>query len=200
MIGVPLLNGKGYTKETIRVEYEWKPPRCATCQIFGHTCDQCPRKVTTPPNVVGKDDDGFQTVGTKRTSGKNSAPKGGTKVGQKFVYKPKGTINTDKVVPNSSNVSNQQVPSKSTSSTTNASNSAPNSNIPNANVPNASKVNSEPSSSNANVPNSSKVNFGPRQKGIQVVQEKIVWLRNQVSHLLTLLMLLMRSWMSLLMF
>ncbi|GJY34951.1 sodium/hydrogen exchanger 6 [Tanacetum coccineum] len=32
---IPDLDGPGYTKVTIRVEYEWKPPRCLTCNIFG---------------------------------------------------------------------------------------------------------------------------------------------------------------------
>ena len=36
-IGVPSLIGDGFTKETIRVEYEWRPPRCTSCKIFGHT-------------------------------------------------------------------------------------------------------------------------------------------------------------------
>ncbi|GJY04018.1 putative reverse transcriptase domain-containing protein [Tanacetum coccineum] len=40
-IGIPDLDGPGHTKETIRVEYEWKPPRCHTCNIFGHTGETC---------------------------------------------------------------------------------------------------------------------------------------------------------------
>ena len=116
VIGVPLLNGMGHTKETIRVEYEWKPPRCDTCKIFGHTCDQCPKKVTTTSNVVEKDVDGFKTVGTKRKSGKSGDPRGGMKVGQKFNYQPKGSTNPNNVAPTSSNVSNLQVPDKSNSS------------------------------------------------------------------------------------
>ncbi|GKB13446.1 hypothetical protein Tco_0847369, partial [Tanacetum coccineum] len=30
VMAVPNLEGPGYTKETIRVEYEWEPPRCST--------------------------------------------------------------------------------------------------------------------------------------------------------------------------
>nr|GFA81612.1 hypothetical protein [Tanacetum cinerariifolium] len=33
---VPNLEGNGYTKETICIEYEWKPPRCSTCLIYSH--------------------------------------------------------------------------------------------------------------------------------------------------------------------
>nr|GEX84641.1 zinc knuckle CX2CX4HX4C [Tanacetum cinerariifolium] len=51
-IGVPLLTGNDFTKETIRVEYEWKPPRCDLCKIFGHVHDQCLKKVASPPIVT----------------------------------------------------------------------------------------------------------------------------------------------------
>ncbi|GKA08291.1 zinc knuckle CX2CX4HX4C containing protein [Tanacetum coccineum] len=44
-IGIPSLSGDGFTKETIRVEYEWKPPRCDICKIFGHVHDHCSKKV-----------------------------------------------------------------------------------------------------------------------------------------------------------
>ncbi|GJU23250.1 zinc knuckle CX2CX4HX4C containing protein [Tanacetum coccineum] len=50
-IGIADLDGPGFTKETIRVEYEWKPPRCQTCNIFGHTVESCPKKVVTTPVV-----------------------------------------------------------------------------------------------------------------------------------------------------
>ncbi|GJZ73589.1 zinc knuckle CX2CX4HX4C containing protein [Tanacetum coccineum] len=30
-IGIPIPKGVGFTKETVRVEYEWKPPRCEQC-------------------------------------------------------------------------------------------------------------------------------------------------------------------------
>nr|GEX07086.1 hypothetical protein [Tanacetum cinerariifolium] len=43
-IGVPSLTGEDFTKKTIRVEYEWRLPRCDICKIFGHVHDQCPKK------------------------------------------------------------------------------------------------------------------------------------------------------------
>ncbi|GJU09582.1 zinc knuckle CX2CX4HX4C containing protein [Tanacetum coccineum] len=69
-IGIPSLIGEDFTKETICVEYEWRPPRCDVCKIFGHVHDQCPKKVVTPPIVstspivtptIEKTNDGFQT-------------------------------------------------------------------------------------------------------------------------------------------
>ncbi|GKA21334.1 hypothetical protein Tco_0701323 [Tanacetum coccineum] len=70
-MGIPLLEGSGFSKETVRVEYEWKPPRCEQCKIFGHVYDQCPKSATTIP-TVDTTNDGFQTVVNKRKSGKNS--------------------------------------------------------------------------------------------------------------------------------
>ncbi|GJW76789.1 zinc knuckle CX2CX4HX4C containing protein [Tanacetum coccineum] len=86
-IGIPSLSGDGFTKETIHVEYEWRPPRCDICKIFGHVHDHCPNKVVSPPiattsNVVTptveKTNDGFQTVGKKKKrKGKSKSTNGG---------------------------------------------------------------------------------------------------------------------------
>ncbi|GKF92868.1 zinc knuckle CX2CX4HX4C containing protein, partial [Tanacetum coccineum] len=43
-IGISSLSEDDFTKETIRVEYEWRPPRCDVCKIFGHVHDHCPKK------------------------------------------------------------------------------------------------------------------------------------------------------------
>nr|GEX15570.1 hypothetical protein [Tanacetum cinerariifolium] len=37
--------GGGYTMSTIHVEYEWTPPRCSSCKVFGHVLDECPKKI-----------------------------------------------------------------------------------------------------------------------------------------------------------
>nr|GEX92868.1 zinc knuckle CX2CX4HX4C [Tanacetum cinerariifolium] len=74
-IGIPSLTGDDFTKETIRVEYEWRPPRCDICKIFGHVQDQCPKNVVCPPIVstsnmvtltVEKSNDSFEIVGKKK--------------------------------------------------------------------------------------------------------------------------------------
>ncbi|GJZ48198.1 zinc knuckle CX2CX4HX4C containing protein, partial [Tanacetum coccineum] len=49
---VPNLEGNSYTKETIRIEYEWKPPRCSTCLIFGHSHVNCPKAPKDAPTRV----------------------------------------------------------------------------------------------------------------------------------------------------
>ncbi|GJR81336.1 hypothetical protein Tco_0152121 [Tanacetum coccineum] len=43
VMDVPNLEENGYTKETIRIEYEWEHPRCRKCLIFGHSPIDCPK-------------------------------------------------------------------------------------------------------------------------------------------------------------
>ncbi|GJX02179.1 retrovirus-related pol polyprotein from transposon TNT 1-94 [Tanacetum coccineum] len=56
-MAIPNEEGDGYTKEVIRVEYEWKPPHCGDCKIFGHDLLQCPKHVEetvfNDPSKVG---------------------------------------------------------------------------------------------------------------------------------------------------
>ena len=47
-VEIPLLDGSGSTIEKDQVEYEWKPPRCDTCKLFGHTLDNYPKYVPAP--------------------------------------------------------------------------------------------------------------------------------------------------------
>ena len=96
-IEIPLLDGSGVTIEKIRVEYEWKPPRCDKCMIFGHTLTDCPKVVIPPVQPAKPVNDGFNTVNNKK-KGKQGGPtipsQGGfTKpvVGKKFQYQPKKT-------------------------------------------------------------------------------------------------------------
>nr|GEV96231.1 hypothetical protein [Tanacetum cinerariifolium] len=77
-IGILSLSGDDFTKETIRVEYEWRPPVCDVCKIFGHVHDHCPKKV--------------------KRKGKSKSTNGGQFVGPSFKqtvrYEPKATPNT----------------------------------------------------------------------------------------------------------
>nr|GEZ12401.1 hypothetical protein [Tanacetum cinerariifolium] len=88
-MGIPLLDGSGFSKETVRVEYEWKSPRCDHCKIFGHVDDQCPKKATAIP-TIDMTNDGFQVVVNKRKSGKTGSTttnRSGVNVG-KSVWQP----------------------------------------------------------------------------------------------------------------
>nr|GEX82058.1 putative Gag-Pol polyprotein [Tanacetum cinerariifolium] len=100
----------GFTKKTIRVRYEWRPPKCDICMIFGHVHDHFLKKVMSPPIVttpnvvtpiVEKTNDGFQTVGKKKKrKGKSKSTNGGQFVGplvkQNLRYEPKATTSEPK--------------------------------------------------------------------------------------------------------
>nr|GEX86641.1 zinc knuckle CX2CX4HX4C [Tanacetum cinerariifolium] len=109
-IGIPSLTGDDFTKETIHVEYEWRPLRCDECKSFSHVHDHCPKKVVNPPIVttsnvaaptVEKFNDDFQTVGKKKKrKGKFKSTNGGQFVGssvkQTLRYEPKANTSTPK--------------------------------------------------------------------------------------------------------
>ena len=72
VVVVPMLEESGYTKETIRIAYEWKPPRCGTCLIYGHSYDSCPKAVKVGIPRVQKDAyDGFRVVKNGIKGGNN---------------------------------------------------------------------------------------------------------------------------------
>nr|GEV83050.1 hypothetical protein [Tanacetum cinerariifolium] len=88
--------GLTHTLETVRVEYEWKPPLCIECHVFGHTADQCPKNIVKKPSTSAvKDGDGFTIVVNRKNKGKapvswQKKATGGFKVNnvKKFVYQP----------------------------------------------------------------------------------------------------------------
>nr|GEU82179.1 hypothetical protein [Tanacetum cinerariifolium] len=53
VMAVPNLKGNGYMKET-SIEYEWIPPRCSICLLYGHSLVDCPKE----GKLVLVDDDG----------------------------------------------------------------------------------------------------------------------------------------------
>ncbi|GJT18231.1 hypothetical protein Tco_0876937 [Tanacetum coccineum] len=73
-MGIPLLDGFGFSKETVRVEYEWKPPQCDHCKIFGHVDDQCPKNAMNIP-TIDMTNDGFQVVVNKQKMNHGNSPK-----------------------------------------------------------------------------------------------------------------------------
>ncbi|GJR84548.1 ESKIMO 1-like protein [Tanacetum coccineum] len=102
---VPNLEVTGYTKETIRIEYEWKPPRCSTCLLFGHSIDDCPKAPKRVVNMMdkgkgqtsGADDDDFIKVKKKKSSGNNGSTKNfkSVSVKPKTQYRPKAKQSTE---------------------------------------------------------------------------------------------------------
>ncbi|GJU58811.1 zinc finger, CCHC-type containing protein [Tanacetum coccineum] len=45
VVAIPKLVGEGFYTCTVRVEYEWKPPTCPCCKVFGHVQDECPKNI-----------------------------------------------------------------------------------------------------------------------------------------------------------
>ncbi|GJZ14285.1 retrotransposon protein, putative, ty1-copia subclass [Tanacetum coccineum] len=76
VVAMPKINGEGFYTCNVRVEYEWKPPRCACCKIFGHTQVECPKN----PGLGA----GAGEIKKKKSS---QAPKG-VLVGPKMAFKP----------------------------------------------------------------------------------------------------------------
>ncbi|GJU00257.1 putative reverse transcriptase domain-containing protein [Tanacetum coccineum] len=43
VVAMPKITREGHYTCNVRVEYEWKPPRCSSCKVFGHIHDECPK-------------------------------------------------------------------------------------------------------------------------------------------------------------
>ncbi|GJV52167.1 reverse transcriptase domain-containing protein [Tanacetum coccineum] len=90
------VDGSGYISEVIRVEYEWTPPHCLDCKLFGHNSEKCPKKVSVTTATVdtsAKNNDGFTEVVSRRTKenkAANQQAKNQT-TGIRF-HKPKSTF------------------------------------------------------------------------------------------------------------
>ena len=66
-----LIDGEGYMRERMSVEYEWKPPCCNECHVFGHTYDQCPKRVVEHVQETNvEQNDGYNTVHNRKRKGK----------------------------------------------------------------------------------------------------------------------------------
>ncbi|GJX42818.1 zinc knuckle CX2CX4HX4C containing protein [Tanacetum coccineum] len=95
-IGIPSLSKDGFTKKTIRVEYEWRSPRCDICKIFGHKKRKGKSKYTNGGQFTGPSVKQNVRYEPKTTT---TAPnKGATYVGNtsKSSYMLKTTDNSSK--------------------------------------------------------------------------------------------------------
>nr|GEY32762.1 hypothetical protein [Tanacetum cinerariifolium] len=45
VVAMPKITMEGHYTCNIRVEYEWKPPRCASCKVFGHIHEERPKNI-----------------------------------------------------------------------------------------------------------------------------------------------------------
>ncbi|GJZ81534.1 retrotransposon protein, putative, ty1-copia subclass [Tanacetum coccineum] len=70
---MPKINREGHYTCNVRVEYEWKPPWCSSCKVFGHIHEECPK---------------YTGVGKKKTVKKPSQTSRGVSIGPKIGSKP----------------------------------------------------------------------------------------------------------------
>ena len=45
------IDSNGHIIHSIHVEYEWEPIRSSSCKVFGHSLDQCPKKIVYGVNM-----------------------------------------------------------------------------------------------------------------------------------------------------
>ncbi|GKD14263.1 hypothetical protein Tco_1198670, partial [Tanacetum coccineum] len=66
-MAIPIIDGEGYTMETMKVEYDRKPPCCSDCHVFGHADEQCPKRVVEAVKETNVDpEEGFTTVRNRK--------------------------------------------------------------------------------------------------------------------------------------
>jgi hypothetical protein len=90
-LAIPNLEDNTYNVETIKVEYEWKPPRCNACCIFGHLSSVCPKTTVQIPLPVPNNSNNVDGDGFTKVQGKKAAKKHGFQVQSqksKLVYRP----------------------------------------------------------------------------------------------------------------
>ncbi|GKA56294.1 kinase-like domain, phloem protein 2-like protein, partial [Tanacetum coccineum] len=46
VVAMPKITREGHYTCNIRVEYEWKPPRCSSCKVFGYIHEKCPKNTS----------------------------------------------------------------------------------------------------------------------------------------------------------
>ncbi|GJS75277.1 hypothetical protein Tco_0725158 [Tanacetum coccineum] len=93
IMAVPMVEDTGYTKERIQVEYEWTPPLCLKCHVFGHSIEQCPKCVIEPTKATtDAQEDGFTTVQNRKKKGKAKENSNARQYEGLKLNKPKSTF------------------------------------------------------------------------------------------------------------
>ncbi|GKC21388.1 hypothetical protein Tco_1023538 [Tanacetum coccineum] len=49
VVAMPKITKEGHYTCNVRVEYEWKPPRCSSCKVFRHIHEECPKNTGFKP-------------------------------------------------------------------------------------------------------------------------------------------------------
>ncbi|GJY42934.1 hypothetical protein Tco_0431147 [Tanacetum coccineum] len=90
---MPKIIRKGHYTCNVRVEYEWKPPRCSSYKVFGHIHEECPKNTG---------------AGEKKTVKKPSQTFRGVPVGPNIAFKPQKEYRPVTKKPNASSSGNKK--------------------------------------------------------------------------------------------
>nr|GEW62451.1 hypothetical protein [Tanacetum cinerariifolium] len=90
---MPKITREGHYTCTVRVEYEWRPPRCSYCKVFGHIHEECPKNIG---------------AGEKKIMKKPSETSRGVPVGPKIGFKPQKEYRHVPKKPNASSRGNKK--------------------------------------------------------------------------------------------
>nr|GEV50818.1 hypothetical protein [Tanacetum cinerariifolium] len=77
VVAMPKITKEGHYTCNDCVEYEWKPPKCSSCKVFGHIHEECPKNTG---------------AGEKKTVKKPSQTSEGVPIGPKMGFKPQKNI------------------------------------------------------------------------------------------------------------
>ncbi|GKB79291.1 retrotransposon protein, putative, ty1-copia subclass [Tanacetum coccineum] len=125
VVAMPKIIREGHYICNVRVEYEWKPPRCASCKVFGHIHEECPKntgagekknlrkpsKLLVGPKMGFKPQKEYRPVPKKTTASSSSNTKKGTNrgtinlvnnratsSGSSFIYVDNNSIGTTPII------------------------------------------------------------------------------------------------------
>ncbi|GJS39003.1 nucleotide-diphospho-sugar transferase [Tanacetum coccineum] len=107
LVAMHRIKGEGHYTCNVRVEYEWKPPRCSSCKVFGHIHEECLKNIG---------------AGEKKTLKKPSQTSRGVSVSPKIGFKPQKEY---RAVPKKANASSSGNKKKGVEPTIEVSNSNP---------------------------------------------------------------------------
>ncbi|GJU68848.1 hypothetical protein Tco_1255107 [Tanacetum coccineum] len=93
IVAMPKITREGHYTCNVCVEYEWKPPRCSSCKVFGHIHEECLKNTG---------------AGEKKTMKKPSQASRGVLVGPKMTFKPQKEYRPVTKKPNTSSSCNKK--------------------------------------------------------------------------------------------
>ncbi|GJS96134.1 nucleotide-diphospho-sugar transferase [Tanacetum coccineum] len=93
VVAMPKITREGHYTCNVRVEYEWKPPRCSSYKVFGHIHEECPKNTG---------------AGEKKIMKKPSQTSRGVSLGPKMGFKPQKEYRPVLKKPNASSSGNKK--------------------------------------------------------------------------------------------